>query len=303
MMKQRIWIGLLILAVPGVAALGYLGGFYALGELRLTHGRSLLNGGDERWTEKYRHFSHPWQTTIFEPLIEWETSHYGRTPDLTSFWDDNDAHETQAIMQALENSLGTRTIATVIPGPRPIIHIRDWRLVSQDDLALATSQTDADLEALYAEHLETVHRVQQAQKQMLSRLEDRMVTLCVDSLSGADPTINVQPAFERVRAGQRLTPQDELELMKIGAARTLQLEGELGGIYTVGQNVPRPHPLTPDGSGADLAANEAREDEIVRKVGGGCVLILGGAHDLSDNIERLGKKIGYIVVTPQGYPE
>jgi hypothetical protein len=36
------------------------------------------------------------------------------------------------------------------------------------------------------------------------------------------------------------------------------------------------------------------------KHGGTCVLVLGGAHDLSDNIKRLSKACGYIVVTPKG---
>jgi len=39
------------------------------------------------------------------------------------------------------------------------------------------------------------------------------------------------------------------------------------------------------------------------KRGGTCVLVLGGADDLSDNIKRLSKDCGYVVVTPKRWPE
>ena len=53
----------------------------------------------------------------------------------------------------------------------------------------------------------------------------------------------------------------------------------------------------------DEKANKAREDGIVRdmleKTSGTAVLVLGGAHDLSDNVP---KGVKLIVLTVQGYP-
>jgi hypothetical protein len=50
-------------------------------------------------------------------------------------------------------------------------------------------------------------------------------------------------------------------------------------------------------------ANKAREDAIVKrmmKMSGTAVLVLGGAHDLSDNVP---KGVKLIVLTVKGYPE
>ena len=52
----------------------------------------------------------------------------------------------------------------------------------------------------------------------------------------------------------------------------------------------------------DQKVREAREDTIVRnlvKHGGTCVLVLGGAHDLTD-MKRLSDCCGYIGATPKG---
>jgi hypothetical protein len=55
----------------------------------------------------------------------------------------------------------------------------------------------------------------------------------------------------------------------------------------------------------DKRVQEDREDEIVKnllKQKETVVLVLGGGHDLSDNIKRLTKDCGYTIVTPKGYP-
>ena len=52
----------------------------------------------------------------------------------------------------------------------------------------------------------------------------------------------------------------------------------------------------------DEKANEAREDSIVRSLLGAsktAVLVLGGAHDLSDNVQA---RIELIVLTVKGHP-
>jgi hypothetical protein len=52
----------------------------------------------------------------------------------------------------------------------------------------------------------------------------------------------------------------------------------------------------------DEKANKAREDAIVKrmmKMSGTAVLVLGGSHDLSDNVP---KGVKLIVLTVQGYP-
>ena len=54
----------------------------------------------------------------------------------------------------------------------------------------------------------------------------------------------------------------------------------------------------------DKKADEAREDAIVRnllKAGGVAVIVLGGDHDLADNLKRAGRQVKYERVTVPKY--
>jgi hypothetical protein len=66
--------------------------------------------------------------------------------------------------------------------------------------------------------------------------------------------------------------------------------------------------VKPDGTiEIDQKANEAREDAMVKRLlanEGVSVIVLGGAHDLADNAERLAKrKAEYVRVAPDGWDE
>jgi hypothetical protein len=104
---------------------------------------------------------------------------------------------------------------------------------------------------------------------------------------------------------KRIVEEHRLTLLRIGAAGQLMLDEKLTVRPCEGKEYEN-RPLEDGKLVLDRKVIEAREDAIVRnllKEQGTLYLVLGGAHDLSDNIKRLSKTCGYIVVTPKGYPE
>lgn len=94
----------------------------------------------------------------------------------------------------------------------------------------------------------------------------------------------------------------EDDLLRLGAAGQLALEGKLRVLPAEGKGFEQANPVRDGAVEFDEAANEKREDEIVRRLAKGGCLVLGGAHDLADNIKRLGLDVGYVLVTPRRCP-
>jgi hypothetical protein len=106
---------------------------------------------------------------------------------------------------------------------------------------------------------------------------------------------------------EALLQRHRLDLLRVGAAGQLVLAGELAEIVPVEDEIPF-EAANPVGNGAvtlDSQKNERREDAQVRKLlnsGPLVVVILGGAHDLADNIARLsGKTCRYAAVTTRAF--
>lgn len=109
---------------------------------------------------------------------------------------------------------------------------------------------------------------------------------------------------------ESLFHQHRLELLRIGAAGRMLLAGELAEVVPIEDEVSfeNANPIGKDGSVTlDAKKNRRREDAQVKKLLKGeplVVVILGGSHDLSDNIARLAnEKCRYVVVTTRAFAE
>lgn len=188
------------------------------------------------------------------------------------------------------------SVRVVIPGGRThIIHIRDWHLVSQEDFAADTGLKGAELETAYGKHLETVLAVQASQRKILAKVK-RAYVEGVNDAGRAN--------YLELIAEQKREPSGAL-LLHIGAAGQLMVAEMLEALPAEGDDFRKANPIQGGRFDLDKAANEAREDAIVKRlltVEGTAVLVLGGAHDLADNVRRLSKDCGLTEITPKGYP-
>ncbi|WP_298865474.1 hypothetical protein [uncultured Gimesia sp.] len=102
---------------------------------------------------------------------------------------------------------------------------------------------------------------------------------------------------------------NKTHLLELGAAGQLVVKGELKTLLPAEDSkaFQAANPFLPDGKIVfNKKADKAREDAIVRnllKGNGVVVIILGGAHDLSDNLERLAKGVKYTRVAVSKYKE
>jgi hypothetical protein len=98
-----------------------------------------------------------------------------------------------------------------------------------------------------------------------------------------------------------------LDLLRIGAAGQLRITGELAEVLPLddAESLDRANPLREGIVLLDSDAIEARQDAQVRelmKAGEFAFVILGGAHDLSDNLAKLaGGDCEYVVVTTKSH--
>ena len=98
-------------------------------------------------------------------------------------------------------------------------------------------------------------------------------------------------------------------LLEVGAAGRLLISGELEEVLPLEEDGAMEHanPITPNGTVRHEENKlEARHDAQLRelaKAGPVCVIVLGGAHDLTSSIRRAGNDWEYIQVTTRGYRE
>lgn len=109
-------------------------------------------------------------------------------------------------------------------------------------------------------------------------------------LSESEPDDKTQEIIDGIR---QLEEQYHRDLLQLGAAGRLVLSGELEGVLPLEDEkaYQAANPVAEDGSVIfDQKKIEARQDGQVRLLldnGPFAVITLGGAHDLSDNVERL----------------
>jgi hypothetical protein len=181
-------------------------------------------------------------------------------------------------------------------GETHIVHIRDWHMVSKDDFAADTELSGKELDVAYAEHLKTVEAVQTSQRAILKDVKE----VYSEGLTKSD-----MPVFDAMVRLMRKKPEED-GLMMMGVVAQLLVEEKLKVLPTENEFFEKANPLKDGKVEIDEDEQERREDAIVRnllKKKGTVYLVLGGAHDLTDNIKKLSNDCGYTVVTPKGYPE
>jgi len=211
-----------------------------------------------------------------------------------------------------------------------IVRLRNWHFVPKAlfaaDLRASSGRplTDQEIDKAHEQLLREVELVQQEQLTLLRCLirHHGLRAVHVEGL-----TEQTKPIFEaKVSAlgalGRKiadlltlnepsiadgieaLEQEHRRDLIEIGAAGRLLLTGEIEVLPL--EDADAFAAARPVDRVLDPAKNEAREDAQVKLLldhGGCAVIILGGAHDLSDNIRRLSGRCEYIRVTTRRWRE
>lgn len=206
-----------------------------------------------------------------------------------------------------------------------IIHLLNWHFVSRDDFATDLSDSssgklsEAEIERQYFEFLEDVEAIQKEQKQILRYLiknhEVRSVYLeglTEKNLNAFNSFVKTLREFE-VPEGDGafdlfLKEQYKRDLMQLGVPAQLMITNELNSVIPLENSAAFKTANPIGGNGKiqfDEKAEEKREDEmlkILRKGQGINVIVLGGGHDLTDNLERMElDSVQYIRVATNSY--
>jgi hypothetical protein len=217
---------------------------------------------------------------------------------------------------------GVESVELLVEAEQPrhrIVHIADWHFVSREDFAADIRDqaddviSDENINELYAEHIAEVQRVQAAQRELLRGLIRRhgVQQVYCEGLTDAD-----LPIYQAIIGFLRRRCLDERDLaagqekidetvLRIGAVGQLLATGELAEVLPAedANAYEQADPLL--GHEGKLAfegpANDARQLAIVRRLlanGPLAVLILGGGHDLSEQVRQLGGgRCEYVRVT------
>lgn len=221
------------------------------------------------------------------------------------------------------------TFSPMTATERQIIHLLDWHFVSEADFAADLRDqsnepiSDEDIEELYEEFLAEVEAVQREQMAILRTLirEHGVRAIYKEGL-----TAKRLPAFTKLVAAMKefemnkpkgetpteqfLLDQYRLDVLQLGAAGRLLLSGELQAVLPAenAEALAVANPVGPDGKVEfNAEANERREDPIVHSMLIGdrvAVIVLGGDHDLADNIRRAARgSCQYVRIEPNTYRE
>lgn len=197
--------------------------------------------------------------------------------------------------------------------PTQVIHILNWHYVSRDDFSadlrteIGKSQSDDQIDKEYLSFLDDVKAIQKEQADLLRQLIKKhgLKAVYIEGLTkknheGTMKFINTMKDYEATRQpsddpiDRLIEAQHQLNLLEAGAAARLVMTGELKTLLPAEDSkaMEAANPVRADGSVVfDKKADEAREVAIVKKLlkaDGVVVIILGGGHDLTDNIKRAG---------------
>ena len=191
-----------------------------------------------------------------------------------------------------------------------IIHLLNWHFISKEDFTTDLSDlldgnlSEAEIDKRYLEFLNDVEAIQIEQKQILRYLIKHhkvrsvyMEGLTEKNLNAFNSFIKTLREFE-VPEGDGaldlfLKEQYRRDLMQMGAAAQLQIQGLLNSVLPLenAEAFQKANPVAKDGKiRFDEKAEERREDEMLKvllKGQGIKVIVLGGSHDLTGNMERM----------------
>ena len=204
-----------------------------------------------------------------------------------------------------------------------IIHVRDWHFVDRQSFALDVQDasdeplTDDEVDTLFAEHRETVAAIQKQQMRVMLALVKQagikqvfQEGLVAEELAAYRKRITVLRDFRKyLPDGDRPLDQFtryeyETDMLQIGVPGQLWINNKIKSVASVEDEAAykAANPIRDGKIVLDKSLNEAREDAIVRntlRASETAVLVLGGAHDISDNVPA---GVELIVLTVQGYP-
>ena len=223
---------------------------------------------------------------------------------------------------------GVESVEVVVECKSPrltIIHVRDWHFVDKQSFALDVRDTsekplsDAEIDDLHEDHRTTVAAVQKQQRRLMLSLVKRHG---IRRVFHEGLVAEQLPAYKRrIAALKKLKPflkgddpleqfirhEYETDLLRLGVPGQLLIDGQIEAVLPAEDKAAyeAANPVKPDGRIVfDQKAIEARENAIVRKMlhqsSKVAVVVLGGSHDLSDNIPA-GVKL--VEVTVRTYPE
>ena len=224
-----------------------------------------------------------------------------------------------------------------------VVHLLDWHFVPKDryaaDLRSLSDKllSDAEVEGHWKELLREVAVVQTEQLVVLRQLIQRLGlrSIHVEGLTSRDMPIfeakvavlrkvgaelaslrsiveelGEEDAGQLVKQLEGVEQQQHRDLLQLGAAGRLLMEGTIKAVVPLEEvaSYEAADPVAEDGT---VVLNqdriEARQDAQVKRLldGGKCsLIILGGAHDLSDNLDRFsGGQTEYIRVATKRWQE
>lgn len=206
-----------------------------------------------------------------------------------------------------------------------IIHLLNWHYVSKEDFVsdLSDSSDDklseAEIEKRYLEFLNDVEAIQKEQKQILRFLIKHhkvqsvyMEGLTEKNLSAFNSFIKTLREFELPEGDGALDlflkEQYRRDLMQMGAAAQLKISNELKYVLPLenAKAFEAANPVSKDGKiRFEKDKEEKREDEMLKilmKGQGIKVIVLGGGHDLRNNIRQMKiESVKYIRLTTNRY--
>lgn len=212
---------------------------------------------------------------------------------------------------------------------RQIIHVLNWHYVEREPFVAEIRQeakkagvtlSDDDIEQNWNGFLSEVESVQAEQMRLLRSLakSHQIKRVFIEGLIQEEVErfegLSVKVAEHRPRKSDTPLAQLLAEIHRenkllIGAAGQLLGKGELEKVLPADnkKRLEAANPVKEDGQVKfDIGANERREDAIVRNLlAAGLpvkVLVLGGAHDLADNLKQSGHEdVEYVRVELKAY--
>lgn len=191
------------------------------------------------------------------------------------------------------------------PYQQTIIHVVDWHYVSPAVFAADIRDqsdkpiSDDEIDDLYGEFLNEVEAIQNKQMETLRKLIKKHDLKHIYLERFTDKNIQELTDLVRVLRNHKtptgdsglaifLREQHRRDLLELGAAVHLVILGELKNVKAaeVEKLLDEANPVQDDGTiKFDKLANERREYEMVKRMTDKvCVIVLGGGHNLCDNV-------------------
>jgi hypothetical protein len=199
-----------------------------------------------------------------------------------------------------------------------IVHIRDWHFVEKKAFAIDVRDvsdeqlSDNEVDELFEEHREAVALVQKQQKRLIRKLGIKQVFqegFTAEELPAYQKRIGILRDFRKYLPiddrplSQFARYEYQTDMLQIGASGQLLIDEKIDATIPAddAKALEAANPIKDGRIVFDEKAIEFREDAIVTNLQtttGTAVLILGGAHDLSNNVPD---GVRLIVVTVSGY--